>query len=67
MQYVAVQSGYEVDAAFQQELMSQLVGWQRMCRRAASSGSSPSPSESIFVRDRPSAMAAGFSAGWVSL
>ena len=29
VQYVAVQSGYGVDAAFQQELMSQLVGWQK--------------------------------------
>ncbi|HKM61038.1 MAG TPA: PQQ-binding-like beta-propeller repeat protein, partial [Acidisphaera sp.] len=27
-QYVAVQSGYGVDPAFQQLLMSQLVGWQ---------------------------------------
>ena len=29
VQYVAVASGYGVDAAFQQELMSQLVGWQK--------------------------------------
>ena len=29
VQYVAVQSGYGVDAAYQQELMSQLVGWQK--------------------------------------
>jgi alcohol dehydrogenase (cytochrome c) len=29
VQYVAVESGYGVDAAFQQELMSQLVGWQK--------------------------------------
>ena len=28
VQYVAVQSGYGVDAAFQQQLMSELVGWQ---------------------------------------
>jgi len=28
VQYVAVQSGYGVDAAFQQKLMSELVGWQ---------------------------------------
>src|ERR1700693_866483 len=38
-----------------------------MCRRAASSGSSPSPSESILVRDRLPAMAAGLPAGRVSL
>ena len=29
VQYVAVQSGYGVDAAFQQGLMSELVGWQK--------------------------------------
>jgi alcohol dehydrogenase (cytochrome c) len=29
VQYVAVQSGYGVDAAFQQQLMSELVGWQK--------------------------------------
>ena len=28
VQYVAVQSGYGVDAAFQQQLMSELIGWQ---------------------------------------
>src|SRR6266516_2808471 len=28
VQYVAVQSGYGVDAAFQQKLMSELIGWQ---------------------------------------
>jgi len=28
VQYVAVQSGYGVDPAFQQQLMSELVGWQ---------------------------------------
>ena len=34
VQYVAVQSGYGVNAAFRQELMNQLVGWQRrMCRK----------------------------------
>ena len=29
VQYVAVQSGYGVNAAFRQELMNQLVGWQK--------------------------------------
>ena len=29
VQYVAVQSGYGVDPAFQQGLMSELVGWQK--------------------------------------
>jgi len=29
VQYVAVASGYGVDAAFQQNLMSELVGWQK--------------------------------------
>ncbi len=29
VQYVAVQSGYGVDAAFQQQLMSELMGWQK--------------------------------------
>jgi alcohol dehydrogenase (cytochrome c) len=29
VQYVAVQSGYGVDPAFQQQLMSELVGWQK--------------------------------------
>jgi len=29
VQYVAVQSGWGVDPAFQQELMSELVGWQK--------------------------------------
>jgi alcohol dehydrogenase (cytochrome c) len=29
VQYVAVQSGYGVDSAFQQQLMSDLVGWQK--------------------------------------
>ena len=31
VQYVAVQSGYGVDPAFQQGLMSELVGWQKGC------------------------------------
>ena len=29
MQYIAVQSGYGVDPAFQQGLMAELVGWQK--------------------------------------
>jgi alcohol dehydrogenase (cytochrome c) len=29
VQYIAVQSGYGVDPAFQQQLMSELVGWQK--------------------------------------
>ena len=29
VQYIAVQSGYGVDPAFQQGLMAELVGWQK--------------------------------------
>jgi alcohol dehydrogenase (cytochrome c) len=29
VQYIAVQSGYGVDPAFQQRLMAELVGWQK--------------------------------------
>ena len=50
VQYIAVQSGYGVDPAFQQGLMAELVGWQKTYRKAAWSGYSLFPSECLRLR-----------------
>ena len=45
VQYVAVESGYGVDPAFQQTLMADLVGWNPDVPQGESSGYSPFKSE----------------------
>src|SRR5437867_11434553 len=44
VQYIGVASGWGVDPAFQQGLLSNLLGWQRTCQRVESSGCSRSRS-----------------------